>query len=85
MLYKDDVISNVVSHGICFGTRFQHFKGGFYIGICEAIREGDGTSVTVYQCEKSKKIYTRPTVEFYDAVKHEGRVVSRFVPVDQAR
>lgn len=84
-LYKEDVLENLMSHAVCWGVRYKHFKGGFYVGICEAKMESTGESMIVYQCEKTKEIWMRPVKEFYDAVKYEGRVVDRFVPYGMAK
>ena len=83
---KENVVDNLIDHAVCFGTRFKHYKGGMYVGICEAIREVDGVSVIVYQSEATGDLFTRPLKEFYAMVPiMPDGAVERFVPVGMAR
>jgi hypothetical protein len=66
---------------------FRHYKGGLYVHLGEAIREGSGDHFTIYQAVDGPspgKVFCRPFVEFFGTVDNPdnpGAPVRRFQSV----
>jgi len=58
---------------------YQHFKGDYYLKICEAEHSETGEILVIYKSTKTEKIYARPKEMFYDNVKREDYEGPRFV------
>jgi hypothetical protein len=63
-------------------VRYQHYKGGIYELICEAILESDPTVTMIVYRAANGTIWTRPASVFFELVEHVGGKVPRFVPID---
>ncbi len=66
------------------GTKWQHYRGGYYILISGSIDESTGEPRVLYQ--PAAPIWTsvkfdRPLREWQELVEYEGRKVPRFTRV----
>lgn len=62
---------------------YRHYKGGLYKLIAEANLESDSSkTMTVYQGADGR-IWTRPSVEFFELVEFNGEKMPRFSPLVQ--
>lgn len=70
------------------GSRWQHYKGGFYRVVTVGKREADLTPVVVYAAEQDGSVWVRPLDEWRDriaTVTDDGRFeVSRFTPIGES-
>jgi hypothetical protein len=62
-------------------ARFQHYKGGIYELVCEAIQEADLVPVIVYRAENGT-VWVRPRSVFFESIEIEGRTVQRFTRIE---
>lgn len=66
---------------ISSGGRYQHYKGGFYTTVCEAVLEsGAGVSLVVYRSDDGQT-WARPVAEFFSVVSRDGQLLPRFKQV----
>jgi hypothetical protein len=63
-------------------VRYQHYKGGIYDVICEAILEPDPSITMIVYQGADGTIWTRPASVFFELVEHEGGTVPRFAPIN---
>ena len=63
------------------GSRWQHYKGGFYTVITLAKREGSAEPLVVYQAARDRLVWVRPLSEWQEFV---GRDTPRFAPAGAA-
>lgn len=73
--WKDAVLQ--MGDRVCSGGRYQHYKGGYYTAVCEAILEAGGVRLVVYRSDEGK-IWARPAEEFFSVVSHDGQLFPRF-------
>lgn len=66
------------------GERYQHFKGGMYEIVCQAIQESDMSPVVVYRpmSGDTHTVWTRPMSVFFEMVQQGERMTKRFTKVD---
>lgn len=62
---------------VCSGGRYQHYKGGYYTTVCEAVLEAGGVSLVVYRSEGGET-WARPASEFFSVVLCDGELLPRF-------
>jgi hypothetical protein len=63
--------------------KYQHYKGGLYEIVCEARLEADPDVILViYRSVAEGGVWARPKQAFFEFVKHQGREVPRFSPVE---
>jgi hypothetical protein len=72
------------AHSVKPGDRYQHYKGGLYEIICQAVQESDQTPVVVYRplSENTQTNWTRPMHDFFEMVQVGQRMTQRFTRVD---
>ena len=63
------------------GTRWRHYKGGFYTVITIAKREGSAEPLVVYKAASDGQVWVRPLTEWRGLV---GKDTPRFSPVGAA-
>ncbi len=63
------------------GSRWQHYRGGFYTVITIARREGTAEPLVIYKAAKDGAVWARPLTEWTQLV---GKNTPRFVPVGAA-
>ena len=61
--------------------QYQHFKGGIYDIVCEAILESDPTVTMVVYRAANGTIWTRSKTVFFELIEHEGKMVQRFTEI----
>ncbi len=71
-------------HSVKAGERYQHYKGGLYEIICQAIQESDLSPVVVYRplSGDTHTAWTRPMSVFFEMVHVGERMTQRFTLVD---
>jgi hypothetical protein len=57
---------------------YQHYKGGVYLKIAEAIHSETDEVMVVYTSVFSGKVFVRPKDMFYEDVEIDGKAVPRF-------
>lgn len=57
---------------------YQHFKGGFYVLLCEALHSETQEPMVVYQSCETGKIWVRPKVMFFGNVTRGSYSGPRF-------
>jgi len=62
--------------------KYRHYKGGIYEIVCEAKLESDPAIIMMVYKNEEGTIWTRPKDAFFELVRHEGRTVPRFAPID---
>lgn len=60
---------------------YQHFRGGVYLKLAEAIHTETGEALTVYACAVSGTVFCRPTAMFNEIVTEDGYTGPRFMPM----
>lgn len=60
---------------------YQHYKGGIYLKVCEAMHTETEESLTVYICAVSGTAFCRPTAMFNEIVTEDGYTGPRFIPM----
>ncbi|WP_034292588.1 DUF1653 domain-containing protein [Herbaspirillum sp. RV1423] len=63
--------------------RYQHYKGGIYEFLHEAILESDLTPMVVYRAA-SGVVWIRPKDVFHEIIEVDGKRVPRFALLDAA-
>ncbi|MDD4912024.1 MAG: DUF1653 domain-containing protein [Sideroxydans sp.] len=58
--------------------KYQHYKGGIYEIVCEAILESDPTVTMMIYRSHNGSIWARPKDVFFEMVQVEGKEVPRF-------
>lgn len=58
--------------------KYQHYKGGIYEIVCEAILESDPTVTMMIYRSHNGSIWARPKDVFFEMVQVEGKDVPRF-------
>ncbi|MEQ1532366.1 MAG: DUF1653 domain-containing protein [Sideroxydans sp.] len=61
--------------------KYQHYKGGIYEIVCEAILESDPTVTMMIYRSHNGSIWARPKDVFFEMVQVEGKEVPRFAPM----
>ncbi len=61
--------------------KYQHYKGGIYEIVCEAILESDPTVTMMIYRSHNGSIWARPKEVFFEMVQVEGKEVPRFAPM----
>lgn len=61
--------------------RFQHFKGGIYIYLFEALDVDSEETLVIYENLSGMK-YARSKEEFFGYVQINGKQIERFKPLD---
>ncbi|NOT20691.1 MAG: DUF1653 domain-containing protein [Sideroxydans sp.] len=61
--------------------KYQHYKGGVYEIVCEAILESDPTVTMMIYRSHNGSIWARPKEVFFEMVQVEGKEVPRFAPM----
>lgn len=62
---------------------YQHYKGGIYVKLCEALGTEDEQTYVVYTCVLSGRTYCRPKAMFEEVVTTPGYTGPRFIPLPQ--
>jgi hypothetical protein len=62
--------------------RWRHFKGGLYEVLTEAKHTERDEELVIYRSLDDGCCYARPRRMFLEWVKHEGKLVARFTPLD---
>lgn len=62
-------------------TTYQHYKGGIYIKLCEAIHSESKETLVIYVCSVGGQIYARPKSMFYEQVKKDNYKGPRFIVI----
>lgn len=62
--------------------RWRHFKGGLYEVLTEAQHTEREERLVVYRSLENGAIYARPKSMFLEWVRHEGRLMARFAPLE---
>ena len=60
------------------GTVWEHYKGGLYVVLGNAVREEDLVPMVFYQCLRTGNFWCRPQDEWHAVVSHEGKCPRRF-------
>lgn len=63
---------------------YRHFKGGHYEYLMEAASTDTGENLVIYRSLRDGKIWARRSVEFYENITVDGRLIPRFqrIPFD---
>ena len=65
------------------GGRYQHYKGNVYVVVGVATHTETREDLVVYHQEQhGSPLWTRSLNEFLEEVEWEGRMVSRFNPLN---
>ena len=64
------------------GLKYRHYKGGVYEVIGEAQLESDPAVMMIVYMAEDGQTWTRPRAEFFEFVKHEGKNLQRFSPLN---
>lgn len=56
---------------------YRHYKGGFYVVLCEANHSETLETLVIYRDENGV-VWARPKTFFYGLVEVDGRLVKRF-------
>ncbi len=62
------------------GTVWQHYKGGRYLVVAQAVIEANLTPAVVYKDMHAGSCWVRPLAEWDETVTHNGKRVPRFRP-----
>jgi hypothetical protein len=62
---------------------YQHYKGGLYLKLCEALHTETGENVVVYVCASSGKVFCRPKEMFYETITDGDYSGPRFTPLPE--
>lgn len=57
---------------------YEHFKGGTYIKLNEALNTETNQTMVVYASVSSGKVFTRPKIMFYDTIDTKKYYGPRF-------
>lgn len=60
------------------GEVFQHFRGGLYVVLGKAIREGDLEEEVIYKSLQDGGVWTRPRRQWYENIESEEMKPMRF-------
>lgn len=60
---------------------YQHYKGGMYLKLCDALHSETDEMMTVYVCTVRGTIYTRPKAMFDELVRDGAYYGPRFRPL----
>lgn len=60
---------------------FQHYKGGLYTKLCEALHTETEETLIVYVCAVSGQTFCRPKAMFEETVCEGSYVGPRFIPL----
>lgn len=63
-----------------FGT-YQHYKGGIYLKLCEALHTETDETLVVYVCAVSGRTFCRPKAMFEENLHEDGYNGPRFLPL----
>lgn len=62
--------------------KYQHYKGGIYEIVCEAILESDPTVTMMIYRSHNGSIWARPKDVFFEMVQVEEKEVPRFALIE---
>ena len=62
---------------------YQHFKGGIYVKLAEAVHTETNEIMVVYICASSGEVFVRPKEMFYDKVKTGNYSGPRFKEISE--
>lgn len=65
--------------------RYRHYKGGIYEWLCEARFESDPAMTLVIYRGEDGVVWARPRDVFFEQVDHGGKLVRRFVLLDEVQ
>lgn len=60
---------------------YQHYKGGIYFKLAEALHTETDENLTVYMCATSGRVYCRPTAMFNEILMDGDYQGPRFIPL----
>lgn len=64
-------------------STFQHYKGGVYLKLCEAMHTETEEAMVVYACAVSGMVFCRPKKMFEGQVEDESYTGPRFIPLPE--
>ena len=64
-------------------STFQHYRGGVYFKLCEALHTETEELMTVYACAVSGRVFCRPTAMFNEMITEDGYHGPRFIPMPE--
>lgn len=62
---------------------YEHYKGGMYLKLCDALHTETDEMMTVYVCAVRGTVYTRPKAMFEEVVTDGAYRGPRFRPVPE--
>lgn len=60
---------------------YQHYKGGLYLKLCDALHTETDEMMTVYICTVRGAVFTRPKAMFDEVIQEGIYKGPRFIPV----
>ncbi|MBZ6067223.1 DUF1653 domain-containing protein [Aeromonas schubertii] len=62
---------------------WRHYKGGLYEVLTEARHSERDELLVIYRSVEDGTCYARPKPMFVEWVRHDGRLMARFAPIEE--